>query len=71
MTINDEKAKIKLHLEKTNAYLASIFKEQKLLSTGELVDSPSLTFQTCAPSALILPLSSFLKLTLECLQNLF
>ena len=44
MTIYDEKAKIKLYLEKTNTYSASIFKEWKLLSTGELVDSPSLTF---------------------------
>ena len=46
-----------------------MFEEQRLLNTGGFVNSPSLTFQTCAPPALILPLSSFLKINIEMFTN--
>ena len=36
---------------------------------GGFVNSSSLTFQICAPPALILPLSSFLKINIEMLKN--
>ena len=50
-----------------NTYSASILK--RLLNTGGFVNSPSPTFQTCAPSALILPLSSFLKINIKMFTN--
>ena len=46
-----------------------MFEEQRLLNMGGFVNSPSLTFQTCAPLALILPLRSFLKINIEMLTN--
>ena len=46
-----------------------MFEEQRLLNMSEFVDSPSLIFQTCAPSALILSLSSFLKINIEMFTN--
>ena len=61
--------KIIIVFREIDTYLASIFKEWRLLNVGGFVNSPSLTFQTCAPLALILPLSSFLKINIEMLTN--
>ena len=57
--------KIIIVFREINTYSASIFEEQRLLNIGRFVGSPSLAFQTCAPLALILSLSSFLKINIE------
>ena len=46
-----------------------MFEEQRLLNMGGFVDSPFLVFQTCAPPALILPLTLFLKINTEIITN--
>ena len=69
MTIYYVIFKIIIVFKEINTYLVSIFEEQRLLNMGGFVNSPSLTFQTCAPLALILPLSSFLKVNIEMLTN--
>ena len=61
--------KIIIEFKEINTYSASIFREQGLLNTGGFVNSPSPTFQTCAPSALILPLSLFLKVNIKMLTS--
>ena len=63
-------SKIIIVLRKINTYLASMFEGQRLLNMGGFVNSPSLTFQTCAPLALILPLAFFLKINIEMFTNL-
>ena len=55
--------------KRMNTHLASIIKEQRLLNMGGTVNSPSPTFQTCAPSELILLLSSFLKINIKMFTN--
>ena len=57
--------KIIIVFKAINTYSMSIFKEQRLLNTGRFVNSSSPTFQTRAPSALILLLSSFLKMDIK------
>ena len=69
MTIYYVIFKIIIVFKEINTYSASIFKEQRLLNMGGFVNSPSPTFQTHAPLALILPLSSFLKINIEMLTN--
>ena len=69
MTIYYEIFKIKIVFKEINTYLASILKEQRLLNMGGFVKSPSPTFQTHAPSAPILPLSSFLKTNIKMFTN--
>ena len=53
MTIYYVIFKIIIVFKRMNTYSASILKERRLLNTGGFVNSPSPTFQTCAPSALI------------------
>ena len=69
MTIYYIVFKIIIVFREINTYSASIFKEWRLLNMGGFVNSSSLTFQICAPPALILPLSSFLKINIEMLKN--
>ena len=67
MIIYYVKFKIIIVFKEMNTYSASIFRERGLLNMGGFTNSPSLTFQTSAPSALILPPSSFLKINIEML----
>ena len=57
--------KIIIILKKINTYSASIFREQRLSNTGEFINSPPLNFKACVSPALILPLSSSLKINVE------
>ena len=69
MTIYYVIFKIIIGFKEINTYSASIFREQRMFNMGGFVNSPSPTFQTCAPTALILPLSLFLKISIEMLTN--
>ena len=69
MTIHYVIFRVIIVFKEINTYSASIFKEQRLLNMGGFVNSSSPTFQTCAPLALILPLSSFLKINIEMLTD--
>ena len=69
MTIYYVEFRIRIVFKEMNTYLASILREQRLLNTGGFVGSPSPTFQTHAPSALILPPSSSLKVNIKMLTS--
>ena len=57
--------KIIIIFKKRNTYSASILKEQRLSNTGEFINSPPLNFKAHVSLALILPLSSSLKINVE------
>ena len=57
--------KIIMIFKKINTYSASIFREQRLSNTGELINSPPINFKAHVSPALILPLSSSLKINVN------
>ena len=69
MTMYYVESRIIIVFKEMNIYSASILREQRLLNMGGFINSPSSTFQTRAPSALILPLSSFLKINIRMLTS--
>ena len=57
--------KIIIIFKKINTYSVSMFREQRLSNTGEFVNSPPLNFKACVSLALILSLSSSLKINVN------
>ena len=57
--------KIIIIFKKINTYSVSIFREQRLSDTGEFINSLPLNFKACVSPALILPLSSSLKINVN------
>ena len=57
--------KVIIIFKKINTYSASIFRDQRLSNTGEFINSPPLNSKACVSPALILQLSSSLKININ------